>query len=130
VFTYALYPHAGDPVAGGVIPAAYALNVPLRVAPVVVGAGHAPATASLLQLDTPAVVIEAVKQAEDDDDIVIRLYEATGATVAAKLSFGMPVSAVAESDLMETPLRDLALADGGVALTFGPFEIKTLRVTR
>jgi len=93
-------------------------------------AGSAPKTLSLLQLDTTAVVIEAVKQAEDDGDIVISLYEATGATVDARLTFGMPISAVAESDLMETPLRDLDLVDRGVTLTFGPFEIKTLRVTK
>ena len=41
-FTYALYPHAGDPVAGGVMQAGYALNVPLRVVPVEAGAGKAP----------------------------------------------------------------------------------------
>ena len=89
-----------------------------------------PCASSLLRLDTPNVVIEAVKQAEDGDDIVIRLYEATGATVDARLGFWMPVSAVAETDLMETPLRDLPLVDGGVELAFGPFEIKTLRVTK
>lgn len=131
VFTYAFYPHAGNFVDSGVIQAAYALNVPLRVVPVAAGtAGSAPKTLSLLQLDTTAVVIEAVKQAEDDGDIVIRLYEATGATVDARLTFEMPVATVAESDLMETPLRALDLVDGGVTLTFGPFEIKTLRVSK
>jgi len=114
-----------------VIQAAYALNVPLRVVPVAAGAtGSASKTLSLLQLDTTAVVVEAVKQAEDDGDIIIRLYEATGATVDARLTFEMPVATVAESDLMETPLRALDLVDGGVTLTFGPFEIKTLRVSK
>jgi len=129
-FTYALYPHADDPIAGGVIQVGYELNVPLRVTPLESKRGAGPTTRSLLQLDTSAVVIEAVKQAEDDEDIVIRLYEATGATVDAALSFGLPVSSVVESDLMETPLQEIELVDSGVSLSFSPFEIKTLRVSR
>ncbi len=129
-FTYALYPHAGDPIAGGVIQVGYELNVPLRATPLESKRGDSPTTLSLLQLDTSAVVIEAVKRAEDDEDIVIRLYEATGATVDAKLSFGLPVSSVVESDLMETPLQEIELVDGCVSLSFSPFEIKTLRLSR
>jgi alpha-mannosidase len=128
-FTYALYPHAGDPVEGGVIRAGYELNVPLRVTPLGAQRGDAPAVMSVLSLDTSAVVIEAVKRAEDSSDIVIRLYEATGATVDAKVSFGIPVSSVVESDLMERALREVELVDGSVSLGFGPFEIKTLRVS-
>ncbi len=129
VFTYALYPHAGDPVEGGVIREGYALNVPLRTTYLKAQGGEAPKTASLLQVDAPAVIVEAVKQAEDGDDVIVRLYEATGAGVDAQVSFGMPVAAVAEADLMETPLQELDLVEGGVSLSFGPFEIKTLRVS-
>jgi len=46
------------------------------------------------------------------------------------LSFGLPVSSVVESDLMETPLQEIELVDSGVSLSFSPFEIKTLRVSR
>jgi len=128
-FTYAFYPHAGDAVEGGVIEEAYALNVPLSVTPVTPHDGTAPRSMSWLQLDTPNVVIEAVKQAEDGDDVIVRLYEATGASVDAALSLNFPVAAAAEADLMENVLEELAIADGGVCLSFTPFEIKTLRLT-
>ncbi len=42
VFTYAFYPHAGNFVDSGVIQAAYALNVPLRVVPVAAGTADLP----------------------------------------------------------------------------------------
>ena len=129
VFTYALYPHAGDPVEGGVICEGYALNVPLRATYLKAQSGEAPRAVSLLQVDTPSVIVEAVKQAEDASDVIVRLYEATGASVEAKVSFSMPVAAIAEADLMETPLQELDLVEGSVSLSFGPFEIKTLRVS-
>ncbi|MGC9521160.1 MAG: alpha-mannosidase [Anaerolineae bacterium] len=129
LFTYALYPHPGDVVSGGVIQAGYALNVPLRLTPVDAHEGELPRTASLLQLDTPAVIVEAVKHAEEGDAIVLRLYEATGASVDASLHLGFDVAAAAEADLMENPLRELPVSDNAVELAFTPFEIKTLRVT-
>jgi len=128
VFTYAFYPHAGDAVEGGVIEEAYALNVPLSVTPVTPHDGTAPRTMSWLQLDTPNVVIEAVKQAEDGDDVIVRLYEAAGTSAAATLSLNFPVAAVSEADLMENVLEVLDVADGAVRLSFIPFEIKTLRL--
>jgi alpha-mannosidase len=128
-FTYALYPHAGDAVAGGVIQAAYDLNLPLHVTPTDAHAGEA-ASRSLLALDTPNVIIEAVKRAEDDGDVVLRLYEATGADAEAALTFGFPVEAAAEVNLMEEAPQPLTVTDNAVALSFGPFEIKTVKVTR
>lgn len=128
-FTYALYPHAGDAVEGGVIQAGYDLNVPLRVTATSPHAGEAPQRRSLLAVDTAGVIVEAVKRAEDDHDIIVRLYEATGASVDATVTFGFPVAAAAEADLMETPLDTVPVADGRVALSFTPFEIKTLRLT-
>ncbi len=76
-FTYALYPHLGDHVAGGVIQAGYALNVPLRaVALDPAQTGDLPAQRSFLELSAPNIVIEAVKQAEDSNALIVRLYEA------------------------------------------------------
>jgi alpha-mannosidase len=137
VFTYALYPHAGDAVTGGVIEAGYALNVPLRVTPIAVHAGDAPRSLSLLSLDSEAagtVVVEAVKHVEDAgghrrSEIIVRLYEATGASVRAAVAFGFPVTGAVEADLMEQALDTLDVVDNAVTLDFRPFEIKTLRLS-
>lgn len=134
VFTYALYPHASDAVAGGVIRAGYALNVPLRVVPLEPGAGGAAdrdsaAQSAFVQIDAPNVIVEAVKQAEDSADVIVRLYESEHRAARATLWFGFPVAAVQEVNLLERPIKPLPVDKDTVTVEFRPFEIKTLAVT-
>ncbi|MFN8492285.1 MAG: glycoside hydrolase family 38 C-terminal domain-containing protein [Caldilineaceae bacterium] len=129
VFTYALYPHQGDHVAGRVIQAAYALNCPLQALPLAVQTGSLLRERAFLQVDAPNVIIEAVKKAEDDDAVILRLYEAEHQQTRTQLRFGFAVAAVAETNLLEEAARPLALEGDGVTLEFRPFEIKTLKVT-
>ncbi len=134
VFTYALYPHAGDAVAGGVIRAGYALNVPLRVVPLEAATGGVADRAgapqsTFVQIDAPNVIVEAVKKAEDTADIIVRLYESEHRAAKATLWFGFPVAAVREVNLLERPIQLLPVDDDTVTVEFGPFEVKTLAVT-
>ncbi|MCI3223761.1 glycoside hydrolase family 38 C-terminal domain-containing protein [Streptomyces sp. NP-1717] len=119
-FGYALLAGAGieEAIAGG-----YALNLPLRPA-------RADAR-SLVEIDTTDVVVESVKLADDrSGDVMVRLYEACGGTVRARLSAGFPLAAVFECDLLERPERELAhpSAEGTVDLRFRPFQIRTVRL--
>jgi alpha-mannosidase len=127
-FTYALYPHPGDHIEGCVAQAGYALNVPLRVVPTQPRSGPAPAKASFLQIDAPNVIVEAVKKAEDGNDVILRLYECEHRGTRTTLRFNFPVASAAEATLMEEPLTPLKIKGGSAALEFRPFEIKTLRV--
>ncbi|MEV8330850.1 alpha-mannosidase [Streptomyces niveus] len=117
-FSYALLAGAGieEAIAGG-----YALNLPLRPAPA--------RAQALVEVDTTDVVVESVKLADDrSGDIVVRLYEACGGAVAARLSTGFPLAAVFDCDLLERPEREPAHASGEVDLGFRPFQIRTLRL--
>ncbi|MEV8411073.1 glycoside hydrolase family 38 C-terminal domain-containing protein, partial [Streptomyces niveus] len=117
-FSYALLAGAGieEAIAGG-----YALNLPLRPA--------AARAQALVEVDTTDVVVESVKLADDrSGDIVVRLYEACGGAVAARLSTGFPLAAVFDCDLLERPEREPAHASGEVDLSFRPFQIRTLRL--
>jgi alpha-mannosidase len=127
VFSYALYPHAGDLVAGDVIRAGYEFNVPLRTVETGGHPGAAASRGSLLQVDARAVIVETVKQAEDGQGWIARLYEATGSAVKCRVSFTAPPREVSEVNLLEEPLATLTLQDRAVELAFQPFEIKTLR---
>jgi alpha-mannosidase len=128
VFTYALYPHTGSPVAGGVVRAAYELNVPLRTTATDAQSGSEPREASFIEVDAPNVVVEAVKQAEDGDDLIVRLYECAHAQTRTTVRFGFPLRAAAEVNLMEEQPRALRVVDDTVEVVLGPFEIKTLRL--
>ncbi len=122
--TYSLYPHAGNHLAGNVVQAGYELNVPLRVLP---GEPNANLT-SFAHLDRENVVIEAVKKAEDGDDIILRLYEATGAATHATLTLNVNPGAIWKTNLLEKPEEQLSFAQNAVELALKPFEIVTLRV--
>jgi len=129
LFTYALFPHSGDHVAGRVARAGYELNVPLRAIAIKPAQGHAPAASAFLEVDAPNVVVEAVKKAEDSDDVIVRLYEAEHKTARARVRFSFPVRAAAEVDLMEEAPSPLTVEENGVSLELRPFEIRTIRVT-
>jgi alpha-mannosidase len=127
-FTYSLYPHAGDHVAGGVMRAGYELNVPLRV---LAGAsGNAPLgnSGSWFRVSVPDVIIETVKQAEDGNGLVVRLYESAGAATSAELLCGFGLTAAEETNLIEEHPAPLPVSGKAVALDFRPFEIRTIRL--
>jgi alpha-mannosidase len=129
-FTYALYPHLGDHVQGRVVQAGYELNVPLRVVSVRPGGSSGgPGCHSYLRVDDPSIVVEAIKRAEEGEDLIVRLYASEHRGVRTALHFGFPVESVHETNLVERETGpDLPIDDGCVHLTFAPFEIKTLRV--
>ncbi len=122
-FTYSLLPHEGHFSVESVVRPAYELNI----APIFARAGDvAEDLASLVTVDVPNVIIEAVKWAEDSDGYVIRLYDAGGMATRAQVTFGAPVSRVRETNLLEESGTDVALTGACLTLAFRPFEVKTL----
>jgi alpha-mannosidase len=104
----------------------YALNLPLRQVP---GSRQ---VEPVVTVDNPAVVVEAVKAADDrSGDVVVRLYESLGGRATTRLAPGFAATAVTEVDMLERPLPDgLSVVDGTVDLVLRPFQILTLRFTR
>nr|WSX49032.1 glycosyl hydrolase-related protein [Streptomyces sp. NBC_00974] len=108
----------------------YGLNLPERTV-----TGSAP-VAPLIAADNDAVVIEAVKLADDrSGDIVVRLYEAHGGRAEAVLTAGFPLESAAVTDLLERELDPdgstgsaVRSAAAQVSLTLRPFQILTLRL--
>ncbi|WP_276355004.1 alpha-mannosidase [Cohnella caldifontis] len=130
-FTYALYPHAGDFVEAAVYRHGYELNVPLAIVEAqgrADGDGNVKEPISLVRVDHPYVMVEAVKKAEDSDHLIVRLYETAGTEADAAVSVGLPCESIEETDLMENPIAVLGTNASRAALRFAPFEIKTVRV--
>lgn len=123
-FTYSLLPHVGDLREAGVIDEAYRLNIPLRQVPLPADrAGAKPASWAPFAVDAPGVYIEAVKQAERSDAVVVRLYEGWGRHATARVTTSLPFARVARTDLLEKSREPIA---GDVVLPLRPFEIVTL----
>jgi alpha-mannosidase len=83
----------------------------------------------LVEIDNPAVVVEAVKLADDrSGDVVLRLYEALGGRARALCTARVALAGAHICDLLERPLRELSVESASVALDLRPFEILTVRL--
>jgi alpha-mannosidase len=124
-FRYALFPHAGGPQSGGVIPAAAAFNQPLQV----LDTSAAPQAHAFFQIDNEAVVIDTVKTSEEGNHLILRLYESHGAHQVATLSLAQRVRHAAKVNLLEEGNGKVAVGPGNkLKLNFKPFELVTLRI--
>ena len=124
-FSYAILPHSGGFSVDSVVKPAYEFNV---VPIVTLGEADQPEF-SLIEVDSPNVIVAAVKKAEDSDDVIVRLYEAGKSGGYCRLNFGFPVVAAHEVDLLEENEDEIALEAGGIEIYFKPFEIKTLKLS-
>jgi alpha-mannosidase len=121
-FTYCLLPHAAG--LEQVRKAAYGLTRPLlwrREAP---HAGRLPLQFSLASTAEPGVLVETAQWAEDEDALILRLYEADGGATQTQLHLGIPADGIDEVDLLERNPRPVI----GDSLDFRAREIKTLRI--
>ncbi|MFJ2261457.1 alpha-mannosidase [Streptomyces sp. NPDC087844] len=125
-FRHALVPGAaiGDAVREG-----WRINSPQRKV-----AGGASEVAPLVTVAQDAVVVTAVKLADDDSgDVVVRFHESRGGRSRATLTAGFDVESVTVTDLLERPLPDATAPDqdgNRLTLKLRPFELVTLRLKR
>lgn len=121
---YALAGHQGDWITGRDPWQAARLNQPLRsfLTGAHPGQGR---TFSLLKLSSDQVQVEAVKKAEDSDEIIVRLKELTGQT-APNLSLRFPVAITAahEVDGQERSIGKATLQDGALTFDMKPFSLR------
>ncbi|MFC9712301.1 alpha-mannosidase [Paenibacillus sp. NPDC056933] len=129
IFTYSLYPHKGDFREGRVIQAAYDINRPLVAREIPQQTGMMPAAWSFVSVDQDNVVLEVVKKAENNDDLIIRLYEAHGrrSRAAIKLPQGLSSTAYA-CDLLENNEATYDVVSDQISFEIKPYEILTFRV--
>ncbi len=92
--------------------------------------GAAPVS-PLFAVASPAVAISAVKLADDGSgDVIVRVYESSGARTRTTLQVGLDTTSVIATDLLERPLADSPsheVTNGEVTLSLRPFELRTLR---
>ena len=128
-FTYSLLPHAGGAENPEILKEAYALNEPLFAVPIKKQGGSLPAEYSFITSSTPSVVPETLKAAEDGKGVIVRLLETKGTHTEAALTFGSAPKTVTLTNILEDKLSEIPVKNGGIKLTFHPFEIKTIRLT-
>lgn len=133
---YSLVPHAGTWMDADAIRRAAEFNAPLIVRTGMVHKGPLGAAHSFLRSSPSNVILSTLKMESgyNSRNMVVRMYEAFGRRTGARISFPWPVQAVV-TDLIERPtaggnVMTSTGADNEIVVAMGPYEIKTLRVTR
>ena len=121
-FAYAVMPHAGGWREAGVVAEAARFEAPLRWAAGEIAAG------SWLAVDSPNLVLDTVKRAEDSAALVLRLYEAHGARGRARIRVGLPFSNAVRANLLEDEGAQLPVAGDAIEVEYRPHEIVTVLV--
>ena len=121
-FTYSMYPHTGAAVSGGTIEEANQLNLPAGVF-----AGTFADTRQIVKLSDASVQIDAVKKAEDEECLIVRMHECQGGRSSVTLTSDYPVKRFVPCNLLEHDTGE-AVEENRLSLVFRPFEIKTYKM--
>ncbi len=127
-FTYSLYPHAGSWRDAMTVRRGYELNYSLSSKQVMHHTGTLAPQYSFLQIRADNVVLTALKNAEDNDGVVLRFYEWAGKEGDVGLQLPPGAQSASETDLMERPIAQLTIASGSTSVHTKPYEIKTVKV--
>lgn len=135
-FTYSLLPHTGK-WGTPTITAAYALNDPLIVYKpkatvkknttdlTTTGLKHG---SSMLEVDSENIVIETVKQAEDANGIIVRLYESMCHRGPVTLTANFELAQCHQTNLLEQNTNSIEVDNNRITLFVRPYEIVNLRL--
>ncbi len=121
-FTYSLYPHGETWKQAGTVQEGYKLNQPAYA----VAGGEVGKNVGFASVEQRNVILETVKQAEDGDGIILRLYECENARTKTVLRIPDTVKTAYSTNLLEEIEEELPVAEGKIALTIKPYEIKTI----
>jgi alpha-mannosidase len=109
-FTYTIYPHDGSWEEAGTVKKALELNArPISIIETY-HKGSLPQKDSFISIDKTNVVLSAMKKAEDNEDIILRLYETCRKETKVNI--------------------DLPKLNRTIEAVFKPCEIKTYRIPR
>ncbi len=123
-FTYSLYPHGGTWKQANTVQEAYNLNQKAYA----VAGGEAGMRRSFASVNAKNVVLETVKEAEDGNGTVLRMYECENARTKCTLTVNADVSKAYSVNLIEEIEEELPVVDGKITFTIKPYEIKSILV--
>ncbi len=130
-FTYVLYPHKGSAEQAKTQYYAYLLNQPLRVVKQTSDKDQVAENRQLMSLiksDKNNVIVETIKKSENQEAIVVRIYESNGKDTEVNLELYTGAKRVVLCDMLENEECAVEVTENHVQLQFTPFEIKTVKI--
>ncbi|MGD2252454.1 MAG: glycoside hydrolase family 38 C-terminal domain-containing protein [Anaerolineales bacterium] len=127
VFEYAVVPYQASWLEAGIHHLAQAFQRPPLAQPIA-GGGNLGSVHSFLQIDPPELMITAIKGAEQDRALIVRLVNLSNQPAEGRLQIGFDVAEVAETDFREQHREALGLRNSVVQFEARAHEIKTLKL--
>lgn len=128
-FIYSLYPHANGWREGGTIEMGYSLNCPFYTVVEEAHEGCMSSEFSFVNIDCENVMIETVKKSEDEDYVIIRVYESFNRRTAATVTLFNAPKKVWECNMLENNLSKIDIQDKSFKFNIMPYEIKTFKIS-
>jgi len=127
-FRYSIFAGAGDWMKNALLTQAADANHPVRAIMTSRGKGKLPLEAGLFTLDNTVLHVSAIKQAEDGDGLIIRLFNPIEKAQKATLAFGQTIRTASRCRMDESAIGALKPAGEKLALTLEAKKIFTVRV--
>ena len=129
-YSYAIYGHSGNYVAGKTQIAGAKYNQPLEAFEVTKHSGNLGTNYSFGSIDNNNVLIRAIKKAQNSDEIIVRVNEGSGtAQTNVKLTLGEGIESAREVYASEESIGPATVSDGKLVFDIGRFSPKTFAVT-
>ncbi|MEI6512993.1 MAG: glycoside hydrolase family 38 C-terminal domain-containing protein [bacterium] len=127
-FNYRLIPYIGSWEQAKVWKSAHLLNAPLKVIEADQHPGNLALNYSAFTLDNDALVLSAVKLAEREDKLIVRIYNTTNQTVTGTITTPLNVLSAEPVNLNERLIDEPNYSVKGkdITLTLTPFKIATI----
>ena len=126
--TYSLVPHCGALDVPKIQSMAYALNNPMFALKASGEASVLPESYSAVSVNCDNIICEVIKEAEDVEALIIRLFENSNKRTNAEITLGVTPKRVSLVNLMEREVCELPADGNRVNVPFHPFEIQTVKV--
>ncbi|GFP27725.1 mannosylglycerate hydrolase [Candidatus Hakubella thermalkaliphila] len=128
-FEYSILPYCRTWEEAQIWKQAIDFNTPL-IGSRIEGKGKLPQEFSFLSVEPDELVISAIKKAEEDNSLIVRLYNIVDRTVEGYIEMYKELKRVMETNLNEEPKKELPMElNSKVPLTVKGFEIKTIKLS-
>lgn len=121
-FTYALFAHEGMVTESSVIEEANRFNMPADVVQ-----GKWKDQRKIVTINNSCIQIDAVKKAEDEECLIVRMHECKGGRGTVTVSSEYPVCKIVPCNLLEHDCGE-AILGNEMEITYHPFQIITLKL--
>ena len=126
IMAYSIIPHSGNYIDADIVRKAYAFNNPMIAREINNSDGETAQSFSLVNTDSENIIIDTVKKAENNDNVIFRLYESQNKKGRAKLKFGVDIKKLYLCDLLENIEKEIEVKDNTAEIDVNNFEIITL----